>query len=351
MSLAKLCESISCHETNIISDSDPLFSWIMSPQSSLLNPEIKSYPISKSEPLFALCWSLGTDSHLWASLKPADPPFRCRIPFPPSKCTRLHTHDYLELAYIVSGEFSQKILGKIITFREGELCLIDKNCLHQDILDKSPSTILFFGIANSMFDDIMNSHVAEKRITAFLHSALMKQKNLQQYLHFRPHDDARSDMEASLTQLLLELIRHDLASPHICRGLLMRIFHMLSTRYDFSLSRELRQKMNWILFEEITSYIQQHVKNISIQELSEHFHFQEDYFNRLIKSKTGLTYTSYLQNLRLLKAKELLLHTKQSIDAIAEEVGYQNKGYFYKIFVEKYHITPAHYRKKHLTGE
>ena len=90
MSLAKLCESISCHETNIISVSDPLFSWIMSPQSSLLNPEIKSYPISKSEPLFALCWSLGTDSHLWASLKPADPPFRCRIPFPPSKCTTLY---------------------------------------------------------------------------------------------------------------------------------------------------------------------------------------------------------------------------------------------------------------------
>ena len=42
--------------------------------------------------------------------------------------TQLHTHDYLELAYIVSGEFSQKILGKTITFREGELCLIDKNC-------------------------------------------------------------------------------------------------------------------------------------------------------------------------------------------------------------------------------
>lgn len=322
----------------------------MSPQSSLLIPEIKSYPISKSEPLFALCWSLGTDSHLWASLKPADPPFRCRIPFPSSKCTRLHTHDYLELAYIVSGEFTQKILGKSITFRQGELCLIDKNCLHQDILDQSPSTVLFFGISNSMFEDIMNSHVAEKRITTFLHSALMKQKNLQQYLHFRPHENAKPAMESSLKQLLLELIRHDLATPHICRGLLMRIFHMLSTQYDFSLSRELRQKMNWILFEEITSYIQQHMRQISIQDLSNHFHFQEDYFNRLIKSKTGLTYTSYLQDMRLLKAKELLLQTKYSIDEISEEVGYQNKGYFYKIFVDKFKITPAQYRKKHFTG-
>ena len=351
MTLEKLCESISCHEEHLISDSDPLYSWIMSPQSSLLLPEIKTYPISKSEPLFALCWNLGADSHLWASLKPTDPAFGCRIPFPSSNCTRLHTHDYLELAYIVSGEFSQKILGKMITFRKGEFCLIDKNCLHQDILGKSPSIILFFGISNSMFEDIMNSHVAEKRITAFLHSALMKQKNIQQYLHFRPHENATPMMETSLKQLLLELIHHDLATPLICRGLLMRIFHMLSTRYDFSLSRELRQKMNWILFEEITAYIRQHIKHISVQELSNHFHFQEDYFNRLIKSKTGMTYTSYLQDLRLRKAEELLLHTKYSIDEISEEVGYQNKGYFYKIFVEKFHITPAQYRKKHFTSD
>lgn len=42
------------------------------------------------------------------------------------------------------GEFSQKILGKTITFREGELCLIDKNCLHQDIMDTTPASYCLF---------------------------------------------------------------------------------------------------------------------------------------------------------------------------------------------------------------
>lgn len=365
MTLKELCEEISCRNSEKnskdpfgsvpssegapkIGRKDSLTFRIMTPESVSSVPEIKTYPLKQSDPLFALCWVFHGDGFLDAAIKPAVPPFCCRLPFPKSGRTQLHTHDYLELAYIVSGEFSQKILGKTITFREGELCLIDKNCLHQDIMDTSPAVILFLGIANATFDDIMDCPLTEKRITAFLNSALLKQKNLLQYLHFRPHDGAKESMESHLSQLLLELIRHDEAAPYICRGLLIRIFRMLSTQYDFSLSRELRKKMNWILFEEITSYIKAHARDITIQELSEHFHFQEDYFNRLIKSKTGLTYTGYLQGIRLKQAEELLLCTRRSIEEIAEEVGYQNKGYFYKIFTEKYHITPAQYRKKGL---
>ena len=60
-----------------------------------------------------------------------------------------------------------------------------------------------------------------------------------------------------MTSLLLELQRHDEASPIICRGLLLRIFRILSTQYEFSLSKKLRQKMNWILYEEISDYMKQ----------------------------------------------------------------------------------------------
>ena len=82
------------------------------------------------------------------------------------------------------------------------------------------------------------------------------------------------------------------------------------------------------------------------RSLSEHFHFHEDYFNRMIKSKTGMTYTQYVQNLRLKEAEKLLLHTDLTIDEVAAKVGYQNKGYFYKIFVQKNYLTPAKYRNE-----
>lgn len=105
--------------------------------------------------------------------------------------------------------------------------------------------------------------------------------------------------------------------------------------------------MNWLLFEDITDYINSHYTDITISTLMEHFHFQEDYFNRLIKSKTGMTYTEYVQSLRLKEAKRLLLDTNKSIEEITELIGYHNKGYFYKIFTKYNQITPAQYRKKH----
>jgi len=149
-----------------------------------------------------------------------------------------------------------------------------------------------------------------------------------------------------MLKLMQELINYDKASDYICHGLLMRIFRLLSTGYDISLSSEMQKKMNWLLFEEITSYIKQNFRDISIKKLSERFHFNEDYFNRMIKSKTGLTYIEYVQDLRLKEAEKLLLQTELNIDDIAARVGYQNKGYFYKIFVKKHNMTPAEYRRE-----
>ena len=47
-----------------------------------------------------------------------------------------------------------------------------------------------------------------------------------------------------------------------------------------------------------------------------------------------------------MKAEQLLSQSDMTISQISEEIGYRNKGYFYKLFVEKHGITPAEYRKQ-----
>lgn len=351
MTLKSLCEQISCNDPNMLREDNPIGSRIMCPEYSLHLDDRKTYPLPREEHLFALCWTIGMGRRLYGTIKPSAVSFSYSCTFEPGDKTQLHTHEYLELAYIVSGCFRQKILGKDIIFEQGELCLIDKNCLHQDYLDASSASILFLGIANDIFEEIMDSHVAAGRIVSFLQSALLKQKDLQQYLHFKPNPGnpgAKIRLEECLKTLLQELILHDEASAYICRGLLMRIFRILSADYDFSLSRELQKEMNWLLYEEITAYIQKNYRNISIRQLCEQFHFQEDYFNRLLKQKTGMTYTEYVQNLRLDEAERLLTGSSLSIEQIADAVGYQNKGYFYRIFAERHQMTPARFRKEHI---
>ena len=199
-----------------------------------------------------------------------------------------------------------------------------------------------------MFEEVMNEHITTGKIISFLQTALMKQSDLQQYIHFHPTRDARKEIEPCLSLLLTELYENKIGSTHICRGLLLRIFRILSTHYDFSLTRERQKNINWTVFEEICSYIQTHYQSVTTHELMERFHFQRDYFNRLIRKKTGMTYSEYLQNIRLEQAKCLLIETELTISEISEQVGYHNKGYFYQLFVNKYNMTPGKYKKRML---
>lgn len=319
---------------------------LVCPEYSPSVREVKNHPLPQEERIFALCWHMDSDSVIHASLCPSPEAFHYRRPFVSGEKTQLHTHSYIELAYVAEGEFRQRILGKEIVFSRGDLCLIDKNCLHQDYLLNTSSTVLFLGIANDMFTEVMDENVATRKIIAFLQSALMEAKDVQQFLHFRPGAGNTGELERCLFRLLQELYENRIGSHYICKGLLLRIFRLLSSEYEFSLSRDQQRTMNWLMFEEVTEYIQRNYAHITIQDLVREFHFQEDYFNRLIRSRTDMTYSAYLQQIRLDHAGQQLLGTGKTVDEIMEAAGYHNKGYFYRIFREKYGMTPAEYRKK-----
>lgn len=346
MNLLNLCSEITGKHSKLLPPNHQLGTRLVCPEYSKSVQEVKTYPLLEHDRLFALCWHITKEQGLFATMRPSPLPFCYHYPlFAHSKeKTQLHTHDYIELAYIVEGKFHQKISGKNIIFETGEFCLIDKNCLHQDYLVNEPTTILFLGIANDMFAEIIDENITTQKIISFLQSALLKQKDLQQYIRFKPKTSNSEYIEQCLFTILSELCRNDSGSRYICKGLLIRIFRLLSTEYEFSLSRDQQKTMNWMVFEEISDYINNHYASITIQDLVNTFHFQEDYFNRLIKNKTGFTYSEYVQNIRLSRARHLLLSTQKTIDDIANEVGYNNKGYFYKIFQKKYGMTPRQFR-------
>ena len=344
MKLKSYCNDITKHSGETLNDNSNLCYRIMCPEYAIDQVDVKTLPLK--EDIFALCWNFNEGSRLHATIKPYLPPFTYACDFTPGGKTQYHTHDYIELAYIVEGEFKQRIMGKDILFKKGELCLIDRNCPHLDYLQDQNSIVLFIGLANDMFDQAMVENIGEEKLLGFLRMALMKQKNTRQYLHFKPKNSEEYQLEELLLLLLTELDCYDVASKYICKGLIIRILHYISTFYDFSLSNEQRKKMNWLICEEITGYIKENYATISVKELVSKFHFNEDYYNRILKEKLGMTYLEYVQDIRLKNAHQLLQTTKLTVDEVADRVGYQNKGYFYKIFVDKYRITPAKLKKQ-----
>ncbi len=68
------------------------------------------------------------------------------------------------------------------------------------------------------------------------------------------------------------------------------------------------------------------------------------------KTLLGETPLSYLTNWRILKAKEILLASRENISEIAERVGYQSEAAFNRLFKSKVGETPASYRRAALAN-
>jgi AraC-like DNA-binding protein/quercetin dioxygenase-like cupin family protein len=316
---------------------------LMHPEYDDSYTEIKSFPEAQLAEIFFIGWSIREGQLGAFSLSP-DNTTSLRYGLTNTLKTQRHTHNYLELAYVLEGEFCQNIQGRDVCFHKGECCLIDTNCTHQDYLTAKDARVIFLGISNHIFNKVLSENIPEGILTEFFGTALLSQKEVMQYLHLRPKEEEDERIETILGSLLDELIHLDVGSEYICRGLVKRLLWHLCLAYDFSLSKEQTKEMNVLIGDEILRYIREHEADISIQDLVLKFHYNEDYFNRLLKKREGVTYSAYLQNLRLEKARELLEDSSLSIEEIIDQCGYHNKGFFYKIFVEKYKMTPAKLR-------
>jgi transcriptional regulator GlxA family with amidase domain len=72
-------------------------------------------------------------------------------------------------------------------------------------------------------------------------------------------------------------------------------------------------------------------------------------FKRRFNLATGMPPLEYVHTLRLEEAKHLLETGEQSIEAIANDVGYEDAGFFARLFRRHVSLTPAQYRKRFQT--
>jgi transcriptional regulator GlxA family with amidase domain len=81
----------------------------------------------------------------------------------------------------------------------------------------------------------------------------------------------------------------------------------------------------------------------SMIQLSE---LTERTFSRRFKQATGMAPIEYVHTLRLEEAKQLLESGDEPVEAVAQEVGYEDAAFFGRLFRRKVGVTPTQYRKR-----
>jgi len=69
-------------------------------------------------------------------------------------------------------------------------------------------------------------------------------------------------------------------------------------------------------------------------------------FKRRFQQATGMTPLEYVHTLRLEEAKHMLETGDAPVEAVAREVGYEDAGFFSRLFRRKVQLTPAQYRRR-----
>ncbi|MFO7935645.1 MAG: AraC family transcriptional regulator, partial [Bacteroidales bacterium] len=84
---------------------------------------------------------------------------------------------------------------------------------------------------------------------------------------------------------------------------------------------------------------------IDFQSFAEENNIGYSYFRKMFKKYTGIPPVQYHLDLKVLRAKEMLLQTDKSVKEISYDLGFQSIYYFSRIFKNKLGVAPSEIRK------
>lgn len=136
--------------------------------------------------------------------------------------------------------------------------------------------------------------------------------------------------------------------------------NMIDTRFNEHLSFKLCEDLalnlcklftseasNSNLAATIEKYIAQNYRDpsLGLNKISDEFQISESYFSHMFKEKTGVNFSTYLENIRLNEAARLIRETNISLNELYIAVGYNNSNTFRRAFKKVFGMTPSSMRE------
>lgn len=250
-----------------------------------------------------------------------------------------HSHDYLELALILSGEGRYRFEEGVTSVKEGDVLIINPGVKHQALAcpeAETPATEFFAGASDFQICGCPYNSLPVPEGGHVLHvEGELWQRLFRIYSAMEAEKAVRRQgrylmLKAYLIQMMLLVIREECEPVEQPGGYAIE-----------SVNRK-------YVVDRIVNYFEEHYnEKISLEQIAESMYLSPFYISKIFKSETGDTPIRHLINIRLEKAREQLAGGRAgSIQEVAASVGYDDAYHFSKLFKKRYGISPSQARKK-----
>ena len=249
-----------------------------------------------------------------------------------------HTHDYVEMVYMCRGETTHIVNGQRIVLHAGELLILGQNA-RQAIEPAGEGDVAVNFIVRPTFFSGTLPFLGEEEtpLRRFVISCLTGE-NEEGWLLFRVADVL--PVQNLIENLLYTLLENTPTKRGVLQMTMGLLFNQLLNHTE-TLRFETREQN--ALFS-VLRYVEEDYRDGTLGEIAARLHYELTSLSRLIRQKTGRTYTGLVQEKRLSQAAWLLRNTDKKVDEIANSVGYENLSFFHRLFAAHFGLSPKKYR-------
>lgn len=248
-----------------------------------------------------------------------------------------HCHDFYEIFIVASGDIIHWVNGSTQKLSEGSLVFIRPDDVHYYVYDNPQENTEYINLAFS-------KEVAQQ-LFAYLS------------YNFPSKDLLNCDMPPTVIlnsiekkHLLSQIGELNVINWHDKKALNLRVKVLLAdvfTRHFYNIEKNNDDTIPpWLSH---LTHIMEQPKNFiaGIDKMTEVSNRSREHISRCLKKYLNLTPSQYINDLRINYASNLLISTDKTVIDICYDCGFQNLGYFYTIFKNKYNCSPKSFREQY----
>ena len=260
-----------------------------------------------------------------------------------------HSHDFVELIFIVHGQGVQVVEEHEYEVAAGDVFVLQGNQKHY-FKDASQVEII-----NVMVNDFNNPEVVPdklRQLEGFKALFILEPKYRARH-HFKNmlklNREELAKIELTLNAMFLEQKEQNEGFEIVIANRLQELIVILSRHYS---SIKATEAKSLVRLGKVIEYFENNPDDkIYIEDMASLANMSMRNFQRIFKKALGLSPVNYLTQVRLQKARKLLRETDLQIADISAISGFTDSTYFIKCFKQSYGTTPLKFKTQYKRNE